>query len=122
MALRIAHGFFRLWLLVSVIWILIAGPFMWWVLVNPTLNHEKWSRGPGDSEWMVIDPKAGFKPMPLNSAPKISENALVIKPTAKHTLIEAITWLVLMAFGPPALVLVIGLALGWTLRGFFLGR
>jgi len=89
MALRIAHGFFRLWLLVSVIWILIAGPFMWWALVTPVLNHERWI-GPGG-------------------------------PVSGPTLMESIMWVVLVAFGPPALVLVIGLALGWVLRGF-LGR
>jgi hypothetical protein len=92
MALRIAHGFFRLWLLVSVIWILIAGPFMWWALVSPVINHEKWY-GPGGAGGPVPGP----------------------------TLIESITWVVLVAFGPPALMLVIGLALGWALRGF-LGR
>jgi hypothetical protein len=65
-----------------VIWILIAGPLLWWALVQPVLNHEKFVHGPGP------------------------------------TLIESIMWLMLGASGPPALLLVIGLVLGWVLKGF----
>jgi hypothetical protein len=43
------------------------------------------------------------------------------RPSPGPTLIESIMWVVLVALGPPALVLVIGLASKWALRGF-LGR
>jgi hypothetical protein len=105
MALRIARGLFRLWLVLSVLWIGATGTVVWF-----TLSPAKETA----SEALQFDPSQPYEVLPPG---------YVIDPfdpnkfaASKRT--EAIKIGTELALIPSVLVLVIGSALGWAFRGF----
>jgi hypothetical protein len=122
MALKIARGLFRLWLVASVLWVVAVGAVTWSRLptlipvdYDPFVNAGAPGRGLSDEEVGLARPKefsyeeaAGLPPAPGRGA----SPAIYRPPTA---------WMrngALMGILPPALVLLVGSALGWAFRGF----
>ena len=95
MARRVARGLFRVWLVVSVMWICAAGAVTWWATWDP---------------WGVVSetPPDWAKPEPGEPGPHVLSPDVLsrVQTTAEIALI------------PPALTLVFGAALGWAIRGF----
>jgi hypothetical protein len=96
MALRVARGLFRLWLVLSVLWIGGVGVVTWWTLpeARPSMDE-------------IYDAVPGKTP----SLEEISEQRKARRRTAiQFASIEALV--------PPAFVLALGSALVWAFRGF----
>jgi hypothetical protein len=91
MALRVARGLFRLWLVLSVLWIGGVGYVTWRDFPKP---------GWGENDLIAVDP-AGTDFRTLAEARR-----LVIWDAS------------FLAFLPPAFVLALGSALVWASRGF----
>jgi hypothetical protein len=127
MALRVAHGLFRLWLLLTVVWVAWVGLLLWNARPEPPPRECK---GAVDiSECMDRLLQAGNNPFGRNfncydgSTP---ERGLPSCRTYFATIYEEVSaqrrthlifaaWAVLL---PPALVFLVGAALIWAFRGF----
>jgi hypothetical protein len=117
MTLRVARGLFRLWVVLSVLW--IAG-----------LAIETWRTFPVD-DW--INPSTGTKRLLTDEEVGLGRNPpppgfVIDKPPfdpskAYQVVLDkerrsAIQSAILLAFAPPALMLAFGSALVWAFRGF----
>jgi hypothetical protein len=92
MTLRIARGLFRLWLILSVLWIGGVGIVTWW-----TFPVDDWvypSGAPAPSAGMFDD---------------------LIRDKERR---DAVQFASILAFAPPAFVLALGSAFVWAFRGF----
>jgi hypothetical protein len=90
MALRVARGLFRLWLVLSVLWIGGVAVETWWTFPpNEWVDYETGLRAPYQIRDMFDDPARA-----------------------------AIRFASILALVPPALLLALGSALVWALRGF----
>jgi hypothetical protein len=106
MALRVARGLFRLWLVLSVLW--IGGvAFVTW----RDFPEEPW--GLHDPIVEETAPAASSKPRSDQFNP---DEYLAFKAAEERR--SAIWHASLLAFLPPALVLALGSALVWAFRGF----
>lgn len=139
--MRIGRGLFRLWLVLSVFWIAAVGTVVtwqnWpdddWVPVAKTEPpqalaprlRECPSTTPDHP--MVVDPVSGkCRPLKFDELPdeaKVPNNALPLEPAPwlikeREQRAAALKLGVALALVPPVLVLVIGSALGWALKGF----
>ena len=106
MALRVARGLFRVWLVLSVLWIGGVGVVTWWTL-------------PQD-EYVVPSDKDDFIPDPPNfdpSKPRFdpSKPYVVVRDKERW---EAVRYASIVALIPPAFLLAFGSALVWAFRGF----
>jgi hypothetical protein len=107
MAFRVAHGLFRLWLVLSVLW--IGG-----------VGVATWKTFPKD-EYVVPSARRG---MFDDLIPKRGETLPKFDPSKPHTVIrdnerwEAVRSASVAALVPPAFVLALGSALVWAFRGF----
>jgi hypothetical protein len=118
MAWRIARGLFRIWLVLSVIWIVAVGTVAWNYLPSATKAADVATAPPFDpSKPYVVVPdglpddwfcETGKKPGPSGCPPtSVSERWQFVQAAAE------------IAFLPPALALLIGAALSWAFRGFW---
>jgi hypothetical protein len=99
MALRVARGLFRMWLILSVLWIGGVGVVTWRTL---PLYETPISWGA-----ILIPEKAEAERPPWETdAPWIIEQRAAIRSA------------ILLALVPPVFVLALGSALVWALRGF----
>ena len=99
MAFRIARGLFRLWLVLSVLWIGGVGVVTWYRL--PAYD------------W----PGKGLPFERSTTAPDFNPDEYLAFKVAEERR-EAIRFGSVSAFAPPAFVLVLGSALVWAFRGF----
>lgn len=91
MALRVARGLFRMWLVLSVVWIGGVGAVTWSDIRNPeTLTDTEVGLPPGKFDDLII--------------------------AGRHK--NAIKFGAGLALAPPAFALVIGSAFVWAFRGF----
>ncbi len=101
MALRVARGLFRLWLVVSVLWIGGVGYVTWQSLPSPSFeNHETVMR---------------------QRLPSMEEANRAIEAdnrANKAILYEHFRHASVLAIAPSAFVIALGLALGWAFKGF----
>jgi hypothetical protein len=102
MALRVARGLFRVWLVLSVLWIGGVGVVTW-----RTFPADEWGQFPKLPPGFVIDPKPNDFNPDQYLASKLAEERR-----------SAIWHASLLAFLPPAFVLALGSALVWAIRGF----
>jgi hypothetical protein len=109
MAWRIARGLFRLWLVLSVLWIGGVGVVTWWTnegwdwdAFSLAKSQEKNPPPPG----FVIDPKPDATGAELEVAPWIVRRD------------AAVRFGVILALVPPVFLLALGSALVWAFRGF----
>jgi hypothetical protein len=98
MAIRIARGLFRLWIVLSVLWIVGVA-----VIARMNLPQE-WPR-----TLVSVTPKPVFDP---------SKPYEVVPDSSDFERREAIKNTVGIALIPPTLLLIFGSALGWAIRGF----
>jgi nitrate reductase NapE component len=120
MALRITRGLFRLWLVLSVLWVGGVGVVTW-----RTYPVDLCVTPPGELHFCDENDVVGVGP---NFGPRIKEPIPPDKPqfdpTKPYRLPhdkerhEAIQLAVILAIIPPALVLAFGSALIWAFRGF----
>jgi hypothetical protein len=96
MAFRVARGLFRLWLVLSVLWIGGVGVMTW-----RTFPIDTWRAAPPPPAGYVLDPR------PTSYIAALDKERCA-----------AIQSAILMALAPPALVLALGSALIWAFRGF----
>jgi hypothetical protein len=101
MALRIARGLFRLWLVLSVLWIGGVGAVTWRANERPPLESFLEEQGKPDAPGTTPAPKNE-----LPDAPWVLERR------------SAVRFAVLLALVPPAFVLALGSAFVWAFRGF----
>lgn len=111
MALRIARGLFRLWLVLTVLWMGAVGTMAWW----HDSPHD-WvvvSECPASPEGYVVHdpnpPPEGYvidKPRCVTPVSLLSEVFVVNRNSAAMALI------------PPVFVLTVGAAFVWAFRGF----
>jgi hypothetical protein len=101
MALRVARGLFRLWLVLSVLWIGGVGFVTWWTVPIASFdNHAAVMR---------------------QELPSIEEanRAIEADRRAHNALLkEHLSRASVFAIAPPAFVLALGAALIWAIRGF----
>ena len=90
MALRVARGLFRLWIVLSAVWILFVIARTWFDITHPILTDTEVGLPPGMFDDLIIAGRA-------NNALKFGAA---------------------LALLPPAVVLALGSALVWAFRGF----
>ena len=121
MALRFARGLFRLWLILSVLWIGGVGVVTWLSLPSAPFRLQRSEARPSQCEGVNnFECAAILKQLGRCTGPSQSEwcrlddedVGLVDHPKRAWRTVAAIALL------PPALVLVIGSALVWAFRGF----
>ena len=99
--MRIARGLFRLWLVLSVLWIAGVGIVTWqWLPADKII----W---PGDPPRAVFDPNYYLAD---RSKPYLKSRDIERR--------EAVHFAVVLALLPPAFLLALGSALLWVFRGF----
>ena len=134
MALRVARGLFRLWLVLSVLWIGAVGILAWWtfpvldwVLISASQEPGKAifeMRAPDGKTYKITGPEGATKEDAqgelIRQSPDLGHARG--KPISAEAAGEerrlAIWHASLLAFLPPALVLALGSALVWAFRGF----
>jgi hypothetical protein len=114
MALRVARGLFRLWLVLSVLWIGGVGVVTWKNFPEEYVPPaERQERNPPPAGY-VIDPPSS--PRSDEFEPFDPDKYLAFVAAEERR--EAIWFASLLAFLPPAFVLALGSALVWAIRGF----
>src|ERR1700730_10644621 len=110
-----ARGLFRLWLVLSLVWVVVAGAMMWptWQLppservVHPAECNK---RAPNDCLLSML--KAGAQG-------KLVVEKIPRSPSEQRQhVIDSIYVLVVFTLIPPAVLLLIGSAFLWAFRGF----
>ena len=110
MALRVARGLFRLWLILSVLWIGGVGVVTWQHFpVDLLLTPGRVPSGTFDPDAYLAQYAPDFDP----SNP--SKPVRLIKDKERR---EAIQFAVVLALLPPIFLLAFGSALVWAFRGF----
>jgi hypothetical protein len=116
LALRIVRGLLRLWLVASVLWIGGVGTVAWlgFPLTKPPFDpsqpYETYTGLPSDAD-----------PQDRAGAARPSTETPFILPSDAAEVAgrrQAIKNAVEVALIPPALILALGTALGWAIRGF----
>jgi hypothetical protein len=114
MALRIARGLFRLWLVCSVLWVGGVATETWWTFPADELVAPPGAEPPGSDKF--IDP---YKPDPNDpyARPPFdpSKPYVVVRDEERR---KAIQFASILAFVPPVFLLALGSALVWAFRGF----
>ena len=100
MALRVARGLFRLWLVLSVLWIAGVGVVTWGTFVYPE----------------VVVCEEVEAPAPGSCLPR--SVVLELQPEWDKDRRAAFQFALLLALVPPAFLLALGSALVWAFRGF----
>jgi hypothetical protein len=103
MALRVARGLFRLWLVLSVLWIGGVGVVMWRTFPEKYVSPVQQGQGEGQPAKPRSDE---FDP----------DEYLAFKAAEERR--SAIFHASLLAFLPPAFLFALGSALVWAFRGF----
>jgi hypothetical protein len=124
--MRVARGLFRLWLVLSVLWIGGVGLVTW-----QTFPVDDWVYPPGERPernpppaGYVIDPPAPSTGMFDDLIPKRGKTLPQFDPSKPYTVVrdkerwEAVRTGTIVALVPPAFVLALGSALVWAFRGF----
>jgi hypothetical protein len=107
MALRVARGLFRLWLVLSVLWIGGVGYVTWQHFpVDLTVTPGKAPSAEFDPDEFLARTAPDFDP---------SKPYVVVRDKERR---DAIQFASLLALIPPAFVLALGSALVWAFRGF----
>ena len=129
MALRVARGLFRLWLILSVLWIGGVGVVTWWTWTLPAVPfvHGQIETGSDGKQYRYDATVNKWLPVTEPSAPRDNPppSASEVLEADKHfagLLAEArrseILYASLVALLPPAFVLALCSALIWAARGF----
>jgi hypothetical protein len=105
------RGLFRLWLVLSVCWIVTVGAFTWSIL---PADEEVPGSAKGDTKDLP-PPPPGY--VLDKSIPRFDpDKPYVIVRSAERT--ERIKSAAVWAFAPPSIILVLGAALAWAIHGF----
>jgi hypothetical protein len=121
MTLRVVRGLFRLWLVLSVLWIGGVAALTWW-----TLPVDICVTPPGGPHFCdendVVGTGPNFDPPtnhPLSQVPQFDPSKPYRLPhdAERHA---AIRIAAVLAFAPPLLILALGSALVWAFKGFSL--
>jgi hypothetical protein len=123
MALRVARGLFRLWVVASVLWVAGVGIETWrsWPVDSIALKT------PLPPEYVIdIDPNEYLAFKRCTDTKSENECTAILKPSFDPSKVEVIVWDkmpaiqfgVMLALAPPILILAFGSALAWALRGF----
>jgi hypothetical protein len=104
MALRVARGLFRLWLILSVLWIAGVGIVTWWTFPESELPS-------------ICDLPANQRPKEFNCSwvQWVKEDLVYMDKTQRAAAESGM----LLALVPPAFVLALGSASIWAFRGFW---
>ena len=117
--LRVARGLFRVWLVLSALWIAGMAYMVW-----GAFDSIDWVETQATSKWDTrcpANPSNRFEEIDCLDRPS-PEKLLAAKAAASKTATEerrALFWRAnLLAFLPPAFLLALGSALVWAFRGF----
>jgi hypothetical protein len=108
MALRLARGLFRLWLVLTVLWVVGVGVVTW---SRPPVYDFDWVL---PSELPTIEEANKRLHEPFDPDQYLREK----RDEQRRAAIKAIWFASALAFLPPVFVLVLGSALVWAFRGF----
>jgi hypothetical protein len=110
---RIARGLFRLWLVLSIAWIVGVGGVTWsW---KPPFDPSQPFEVVSSSKRVLSD--AEFQALGAPESPKFNpQEFAAFKLSAQRW--ETIQTAAEVALIPPTLLLILGSALGWAIRGF----
>jgi len=110
MAWRVARGLFRLWLVLSVLWIGGVGVVTWrtfpvndWIIVHEVTDPE------------LLKQLEAAPRMPMPEFDPSKPHKTVVTDRELRAIIQ---WGIALALVPPAFVLALGSALVWAFRGF----
>ncbi|WP_156936685.1 hypothetical protein [Chelativorans sp. J32] len=145
-----ARGFFRLWVLVSLLWIATVTTFMWSSISNPYVAPHVFIGPEGDVAWAAhsnqaraareLKARGEFVEVEVDGAPNITylgrdngnlaeimeQKAPVMvgfyKTQVSTGRASAVWQTVSVGLIPPAIILVIGFFISWAMRGFLHGR
>ena len=117
MAVRIARGLFRLWIIVSVLWVGGVAAATWWTFPPAELTDEEVGlntrptecNNKSNDECEAILTRLGKNPF---------DAFLPVPPPPAVTRRSAISFAAATALVPPLLLLPLGAALGWAFSGF----
>jgi hypothetical protein len=119
--MRIARGLFRIWLVLSVLWVGAVG-IVAWPWLPPEYNPSAKFAPPFGPDAYLSSPPAGqeksFDPDQYLRSEPSKPYEVVTEPPKTAPRWEATQKAAMEAFIPPTFVLVLGSALGWALRGF----
>ena len=129
MALRVARGLFRLWLVLSVLWIGAVGIVTWqtfppddWIVPDLSqMSNEDLLRGYQTADICSTAKDAQQCADLLRAAGKNPFDAFHLNwrpPWIDKERCEAIQFASIMALVPPAFMLILGSALVWAFKGF----
>jgi hypothetical protein len=116
MALRVARGLFRLWLVLSVLWIGGVGIVTWWTFPVDELVTPAPSSGVTTAPAPAFDPDKWLR--------EHGEAKPAFDPSKPYTVLrakerwEAVRFASVVALLPPIFLLALGTALVWAFRGF----
>lgn len=104
MSIRWSHGFFRIWILLTVLWIAAATWFQMGGEAPPQFD-------PSQPYEEVVPPPPGYKPVP-----QFDPDEYLARKSAEAAKLMALKagWILV----PPVLVLILGVGIAWTVRGF----
>jgi hypothetical protein len=120
MALRIARGLFRMWLVLSALWIGGVGVVSWWTFpqtvvpyvdgqTHTSSNGKQYVYDASANEWLPVTETHTLKP----SDQEVAWAARNAEARRAEILYDTAVALI-----PPVLLLALGSALGWAFRGF----
>jgi hypothetical protein len=126
MTLRVTRGLFRLWLVLTVLWIGCVGTTAWVVwppapdVVQPVIQAEEPICIPGEKGerplCFTTTPPPPKEPNPYDQFHGFRESLQVTAgPDRKHAVVVTA---IVFALAPPLFLLTFGSALTWAVRGF----
>jgi len=122
MALRVGRGLFRLWIIVSILWIGGVVAMTWWTFPAAVLTDAEVGLntrpaecvGKNDDECVAILTRLGKNPFDAFDPPPPPPG----QPEFVANRRSAVLFAGIMALVPPLVLLAFGGALGWAFRGF----
>jgi hypothetical protein len=121
--MRVARGLFRLWIVISVIWIGGVVGVTWWIFPPAELTDQEVDQQPEEchgkskDECKEIERRLGdlWWDVPFLNEPERRWNAALQYVSKRRSVIS---FAALAALVPPLVLLILGGAFGWAFRGF----
>jgi hypothetical protein len=120
--LRVARGLFRLWLVLSVLWIGGVGIMTWWTFpvddwIDPATGKAP-ERNPPPAGYVIDPPSSPRGPGAAAPSTGMFDHLIPKRGVRDKERWEAGRLAIVLALAPPAFILALGSAFVWAFRGF----